>query len=174
MYTWKSYYVVQADYQHWANEALFSAADHLKPEYLTSDQGLCFSSIHHTVDRMLQVGQLWQARLRGEVLPTTSDDTAILHPDWRELKNALRLETRRLQDWLDSRPDAWYEGKIDYIASDGKMKDTWVRDALNHLYTHYAHQRGQVLAVLTRLDAPCPEMDFIDYRRVMDKILAED
>lgn len=173
MYTWKSYYVVQADYQHWANEVLFSAADHLKPAFLTSDQGLFFKSIHHTVDHMLLVSQVWQARLRGETRAAEPDYKTIQHPDWRDLKNALRKETRHLQDWLDSQPDAWFEGKINYIANDGRMKDNWVRDALNHLYTHYAHQRGQVSAVLTRLDAPFPEMDFIDYRRSMDKILAE-
>lgn len=173
MYTWKSYYVVQADYQHWANEVLFSAADHLKPEYLSSDQGLFFKSIHHTVDHLLLVSQIWQARLRGETQAPEPDDKTLRHPDWRALKIALRLETRHLQDWLDSQPDAWFEGKINFIDSDGRMKDLWIRDTLNHLYTHYAHQRGQISAVLCRLDAPFPAMEFTDYRRSMDKILAE-
>ncbi|MBK6744613.1 MAG: DinB family protein [Hydrogenophilales bacterium] len=173
MYTWKSHYVVQTDYQHWANEVLFSAIDHLKPEFLDSDQGLFFKSIHHTLDHMLLVSQVWQARLRGETLEPAPNYKAIQHPDWRELKNAMRKETRHLQDWLDRQPKAWFEGKITYVSSDGKMKDNWVRDVLNHLFTHYAHHRGQISAVLTRLEAPCPEMDFIYFRREMDKILAE-
>jgi uncharacterized damage-inducible protein DinB len=57
MYSWKSYFVVQADYQHWADEVLFSALDHLQSEAIGSEQGLCFNSIHHTVDHMLGVGQ---------------------------------------------------------------------------------------------------------------------
>ncbi len=172
MYTWKSYYVVQADYQHWANEILFEAADHLKPEFLASDQGLFFKSILHTIDHMLLVSQVWQTRLRGEISSEPPDYKHLHHPDWRELKNALRKETRRLQDWLDHQPDAWFEGRIAYTASDGRIQENWVRDALNHLYTHYAHHRGQVSAVLTRLEAPRPAMDFIFYRREMDKILA--
>jgi uncharacterized damage-inducible protein DinB len=172
MYTWKSYYVVQADYQHWANEVLFAAADHLKPEYLISDQGLQFRSILRSVDHMLLVSQVWQTRLRGETLAEPPDYKTVHHPDWRALKNAVRHETRGLQDWLDHRPDAWFEGKITYTAHDGKMRDNWVRDALNHLFTHYAHHRGELSAALTRLEAPCPEMDFIQYRREMDKILA--
>lgn len=64
MYTWKSYYIIQADYQHWANEVLFSALDHLQPDALASDQGLFFNSIHHTVDHMLLVSQAWLARLK--------------------------------------------------------------------------------------------------------------
>jgi uncharacterized damage-inducible protein DinB len=47
----------------------------------------------------------------------------------------------------------------------------WARDALTHLYTHYAHHRGQISAVVTRLGAPCPEMDFLFYRREMERLL---
>jgi uncharacterized damage-inducible protein DinB len=172
MYTWKSYYVVQADYQHWANEVMFEALGHLKPEYIASDQGLFFRSIHHTVDHILLVSQVWQARLRG-VEVVAPNYKVINEPDWRELENKLRKETRHLQDWLDHQPDAWFEGQIAYVSSDARLKSNWIRDALNHLFTHYAHHRGQISAVLTRLDAPCPEMDFIYYRRAMDRILAE-
>jgi uncharacterized damage-inducible protein DinB len=59
MYAWKSHFVVQADYQHWANEVLFTALDYLQPDVIDSDQGLFFNSIHHTVDHMLQVSQSW-------------------------------------------------------------------------------------------------------------------
>ncbi len=41
MYTWKSYFIVQADYQHWANEVMFTALGHLDQEAIVSDQGLC-------------------------------------------------------------------------------------------------------------------------------------
>jgi uncharacterized damage-inducible protein DinB len=68
MYTWKSYFVVQADYQHWANEVLFSALDHLNDEAIGADQGLFFNSIHHTADHILMVSQSWLARLKGENL----------------------------------------------------------------------------------------------------------
>ncbi len=172
MYTWKSYFVVQADYQHWANENLFSAADHLKLEFVASDQGLPYGSIHHTLDHMLVECQVWQARLRGATLPAHPDDKVILHPDWRELKNALRKETRHLQDWLDHQSDTWFEGKVTYMSTDGKMRDNWVRDVLNHLFSDLSFQRGQVAAVLARLDAPIPKQTFIDYRLAMDKILA--
>jgi uncharacterized damage-inducible protein DinB len=49
----------------------------------------------------------------------------------------------------------------------------WVRDVLTHLFTHYAHHRGQVSAVATRLGAPCPEMDFVYYRREMERLINE-
>jgi len=171
MYSWKSHFVIQADYQHWANEVLFSALDHLQPDVLGSDQGLFFKSIHHTVDHMLVVSQAWLARLKGESF--SPDYKVINHPDWRELKLALRKEARHLQDWLAARPDDFFDQRFSFSGSDGKAREMWVRDALTHLLTHYAHHRGQVSAVVTRLGGPCPEMDFVYYRREMDKLISE-
>jgi uncharacterized damage-inducible protein DinB len=171
MYTWKKYFVVQADYQHWANEVLFTSLDHLQPEVIDSDQGLFFNSIHHTIDHMLLVSQLWLARLQGEKLSVNFK--VINHPDWRDLKLSLRRETRKLQAWLEAQPPEFLDSQIEYTGSEGKLHTMWVRDVLAHLLTHYAHHRGQVSAVLTRLGAPCPEMDFVYYRREMARLLNE-
>lgn len=171
MYSWKNYFVVQADYQHWANEVLFGSLDHLRDDVIGSEQGLFFGSIHHTVDHMLVVSQSWLARLRGESL--TVNYKVINHPDWRELKIALRRETRRLQTWLNEQAPAFFDDRIAFNGSDGKPREMWVRDALIHLFTHYAHHRGQISAVATRLGAPCPEMDFVYYRHEMERLVSE-
>ncbi|HRH80814.1 MAG TPA: DinB family protein [Thiobacillaceae bacterium] len=171
MYTWKSYYIIQADYQHWANEVLFTVLEHLQPEYIASDQGLFFQSIHHTADHILLVSQAWLARMQGDNLAPNYREIA--HPDWRELQKAMRMETRKLQSWLEAQPDDWFDQQISFTGSDGKIRTMWVRDMLAHLFTHYAHHRGQISAVATRLGAPCPEMDFVYYRREMEKVLAQ-
>lgn len=171
MYAWKNHWVVQSDYQHWANEVMFSALDYLQPDVIGSDQGLFFNSIHHTVDHLLLVSQSWSARLQGERL--SINYKVINNPDWRELKLALRRETRKLQSWLEAQPTEFFDSKISYTSSDGKLQSMWVRDALTHLFTHYAHHRGQISAVVTRLGAPCPEMDFVYYRREMERLLSE-
>lgn len=171
MYSWKSHFVVLADYQHWANEVLFNSLDHLQPEVIGSDQGLYFKSIHHTVDHLLLVSQVWLARMRGESLEANYRE--INQPDFRELKQILRRETRKLQSWLDEQPETFFEAEMSFAGSDGKPRGMWVREALTHLFTHYAHHRGQISAVITRLGGPCPEMDFVYYRREMDKLLSE-
>ncbi len=171
MYTWKSYYVVQADYQHWANDVLFESLNRLLPEAIGRDEGLFFRSIHHTTDHMLVVSQVWQARLRGGNL--SPNYRAIQQPVWRDLQQALRQETRALQHWLESQPDSWFDAEIAFQGGDGHLRTMWVRDALTHLLTHYTHHRGQISAVATRLGAPCPEMDFVYYRRQVEKMLIE-
>jgi uncharacterized damage-inducible protein DinB len=171
MYTWKSYFVVQADYQHWANNVLFTSLNRLKPDALERDAGLFFKSIHHTVDHMLVVNQLWLARLQGASPQVNL--RVIQHPDWRELQSAIRRETRHLQEWLEAQPADFFEGETHYSSTDGQSHIMWVRDVLNHLFTHYAHHRGQISAVATAQGAPCPEMDYLYYRREMEKVLEE-
>ncbi len=171
MYSWKNHFVVQADYQHWANEVLFSALDFLQPDVLGSDQGLYFNSIHHTVDHMLVVSQSWLARLQGD--NPTVNYRVIQNPDWRELKIALRREARKLQSWLEAQPHEFFDNQFEFGNGDGKPRSMWARDALTHLFTHFAHHRGQISAVATRLGAPCPEMDYILYKREMERLLTE-
>ncbi|MBI5331624.1 MAG: DinB family protein [Betaproteobacteria bacterium] len=171
MPTWKQHFIEQADYQHWADDILFTAIDHLTPEAIEGDAGLFFKSIHHTVDHILMVSRVWFARLRGEALNV--DWRVIHHPDWRELKMALRREVRQHQAWLEAQPEDWFEGEAEFTASDGKPRRMSVHDALTHVFGHYQHHRGQVSAACTRLGAPCPEMDFVYYRRAVEKLLNE-
>ncbi|TCJ12894.1 hypothetical protein EZJ19_11725 [Parasulfuritortus cantonensis] len=170
MYTWKSFFVVQADYQHWANEALFASLARLRPEILDADEGPALPSIHHDIEHMLAVGQLWFARLQDA-------DAAALreahHPIWRELLNAVRLETRRLEKWLEAQPDAFFDAEVSFTDADGRARVMWVRDVLNHLYTEFARLRGQIGAAAARLGAPRAELDYASYRREMVKLLQE-
>jgi uncharacterized damage-inducible protein DinB len=171
MYSWKNYFFVQADYQHWANNVLFESLDYLSDEARKSDQGLFFNSAHHTVDHMLAVSRAWLARLKGEIWH--GDYKTILYPDWRKLKQALRQEARTLQHFLDGQGETFFEQRLSFQSSDGKARSMWVRDVLTHLMLHYVHHRGQVSAVATRLGAPCPEMDYVFYKRAMEAHLAE-
>jgi uncharacterized damage-inducible protein DinB len=169
MYSWKRYFTVQADYQSWANNALFESLGHLKTDVLERDEGLLFKSIHHTLDHLLAVSQLWLARLQGVEL--TMNFREIQHPVWRELQHAMRHETRHLQEWLEAQPESYFETEIQFTSSDGTTRSMWVRDLLTYLFNDYTHYRGQISAVATRLGAPYPEMDFVHYRSEMEKLL---
>lgn len=171
MYSWKTHFIAQADYQHWANEVLLDALDHLQADVIESDQGLYCGSIHRAIDQMLLVQQMWFARLQGETL--TADHRVLHHPDWRELKQALRRETRKLQSWLDMQPEGFFDGEITFIGREGGQHRMWVREVLVQLFTHAAHQRGQITAVITRMGGPLPDVDFVSYRREMDRLLTE-
>ncbi|MCX7674191.1 MAG: hypothetical protein N2Z63_11465 [Thiobacillaceae bacterium] len=171
MYGWKSHFVIQADYQHWANEAMLASLGHLTPDSLTSDQGLYFRSIHHTVDHMLTVLKEGMACLQGEC--QRLNHWQLHHTDWGELQSALRHDTRRLQTWLQEQEEDFFEREIAVSGADCRPQPMWARDLLTHLFTHAAHCRGQVIAAACRLGAPYPQLAFSIYRREMERLLNE-
>ncbi len=168
MITWKKHFLYQVDYQHWANDILFASLDHLDDAARRSPQGLFFENVHKTVEHLLLENRNWMARLRQE--PPPAQDRA-RDGEWKDLKNALRLDMRDMQRWLDAQPDSFFDQRLSYLATNNQSHSAWVRDILTHIMTHMAHHRGQLSAVATRLGAPMPEMDFITYRREMGEHL---
>lgn len=169
MTTLKKHFVYQADYQHWANDALFATVDVLDETARQDNQGMVFENIHKTLNHILLVTRNWMLRLKGDSLGAGREELYVA--DWKELKNALRQEFREAQRWLEAQPEDYFEEQISYIDTQGQAQQIWVRDALTHIMTHAAHLRGQVSAVIVRLGAPAPQMDFIFYKREMEKSL---
>ncbi|WP_179958439.1 DinB family protein [Chitinimonas arctica] len=170
MITWKNHFLYLVDYQHWANDKLFECLDKLSDEARKRDEGLFFKSIHGTANHLLVNNQLWFGRLKGEAQESRSDQQ--LHEEWRELKQALRQTVRHTQHWLQAQPPEFFEGELHFHSGSGMEHVNWVHDVLTHFATHYAHHRGQIAAIATKLGAPIPEMDFIYYRRDMQDSLA--
>ncbi|ARU30640.1 hypothetical protein CAP31_02400 [Sulfuriferula sp. AH1] len=170
-YAWKSYFVVQADYQQWANDRLFAALGRVDADLLTSAQGLYFDSIHHTVDHILLVNRLWFARLRGERF--VADFAKITHTDWNQLIEVTQAQARELQLWLEQCDDAFFERQLAYFTTKGEPQQMWMRDVLTHMMTHQVHHRGQISAVITRLGYRSLEMDYVYYKRQMDAYRSE-
>lgn len=162
-YTWKSYFVVQVDYQLWANDRMFAALGRLDAPLLMQDMGLFFHSIHHTVDHLLLVNQLWLARLRGE--SSRVDFSKITYPDWNQLIETTQAHMREWQLWLEECDDAFFERELIYLTSKGEDEQMWVRDVLTHMMTHQAHHRGQISAAVTHLGYSALEMDYLYYKR---------
>lgn len=169
MTTLKKHFIYQADYQHWANDKLFATLDALDETARQGSQGMVFDNIHKSVNHILVVTRNWMARLQQA--PRIAEHGELLIGDWKELKNALRLEFREAQRWLEAQPENFFDEQVDYLNSDHQPRQIWVRDALTHIMTHAAHLRGQVTAVAVRLGAPEAEMDYIFYKNDMEKSL---
>ncbi len=164
-YAWKSYFVVQVDYQLWANDRMFATLGRLDAVVRLQEMGLFFHSIHHTVDHLLLVNKLWFARLRGE--SSKVDFSQITCPDWNQLIEKTQANLRDLQLWLEGCDDAFFESELSYLTSKGEHETMWVRDVLTHMMGHQTHHRGQISAVVTRLGYPALEMDYLYYKREM-------
>jgi len=170
MISWKSHFLYQFDYQHWACDQLFQSLDKLSDEARKRDEGMFYKSIHGTVNHLLVSALVWGGRIKGESADYRNDQE--LFEDWRELKLATKQTIRQLQHWLQAQPPEFFVEELRYSMSSGKEHVSWVHDVLTHFVTHAAHCRGQISAVATRLGAPAPDLDYILYRRDMQESLA--
>ncbi|MCB1887579.1 MAG: DinB family protein [Rhodocyclaceae bacterium] len=163
---WRQHFRTQVDYQLWANQVLFESLSGLSAEALTRPEGLFFPSIHHTVDHMHVVADIWFARLEGRHIE--ADFSHIRTPDWHTLKHDLQQSIRQLGHWLESRDEALFGQTITYRRLGGAQSATTASDILTHLMGHFSHHRGQISAVATRLGAPAPEMDYLYFLRDLE------
>jgi uncharacterized damage-inducible protein DinB len=166
----KQYFLYQTDYQHWANDVLFNALDRLDEESRRSNQKLFFGSIHKSVDHLLFFSRKWNARLQGE--QQAAGYSEVLNADWRELKSALRREIRDMQRWLERQPETFFDGQLSYRRTlSHEESGVWVRDALTHMFTYAALERGHISAAGSVLGAPFPDMAYYTYRLEMGEHL---
>jgi uncharacterized damage-inducible protein DinB len=166
----KNYFLYQADYQHWANDILFSALDRLDDESRNNPETLYFGSIHDSVDHLTFFYRKWLARLKGE--PFTENYSKASHIEWRTLKNSFRHEVRALQHWLEQQPEAFFDTRLNYRRTlNHDEKGVWVRDALTHIFTYGAIERGRISGAASAMGAPYPDMAYFTYRLEMGEHL---
>jgi len=163
---WRQHFRTQVDYQLWANQILFESLSGLAAEALARPEGLFFPSIHHTVDHLHVVTQIWFARLEGRHMD--ADFAHIQTTDWHQLKHDLQQTIRELGHWLDSRDEDFFAQSIAYRRLGGTPSSSVASDILTHLMGHFIHHRGQISAVATRLGAPAPEMDYLFFVRDLE------
>lgn len=159
----------QIDFQYWANESLFASLDKLSDEARKRDEALPYKSIHATLVQMLALNILWQGRIDGDA-PSKPFDRSFFD-EWRELKQALRMSMRQLQHDLQAKPATFFEGQLTYSLTVERETSNWVRDVLAHYCAETTHFRGMIVAVSTRLGAPLPDLDYLNYRREMQDSL---
>ena len=166
----RNYFIYLADYQHWANDALFNALDRLDDATRTNPNTLYYGNIHDSLDHLAFFFKKWHCRLKGE--PFIERYSGRQHGDWRELKNTLRHEIRELQHWLEQQPDDYFDHRLTYQRTlNHQESGLWVRDALTHMFTYAALERGHIATAATALGAPNPDMSYYSYRMEMGEHL---
>jgi uncharacterized damage-inducible protein DinB len=170
MMDFKQHFIYQTDYQHWANDALFSALDRLDEGARTSQQKLFFGSLHNSVDHLLFFYGKWFSRLKGEHQGPSYSGT--VHADWRELKNCMRRDIREMQRWIERQPQDYFDERLFFKRTLSREENSvWVRDAFTHVFTYASLERGHMSAVATSLGAPLSSMSYYTYRLEMGEHL---
>ena len=156
---------VLARYNAWANHHLYHAVGLLSDEQFRADRGVFFKSLHGTLNHLLVTDRIWMGRFTGKPEAGLKLDS-ILFEDFDALHAARQAEDTRIITYVDGLDDRALEGSFSYRrASTPEHFAAELAPALDHLFNHQTHHRGQAHAVLTGFGVEAPSLDLVGFYR---------
>ncbi|MER9655935.1 DinB family protein [Mesorhizobium sp. M0152] len=161
----RQHFMMFAAYNQWANGRIYDAATELDEEEFNRDVGAFFGSLMGTLNHLLTADRIWMKRFTGEGdAPTTLD--AILYRALPGLRMAREAEDRRIIDWIGGLSDKALTGRFTYMTvSDMRTVSQRLAPALDHVFNHQTHHRGQAHMILTVLGRPSVQLDLASFQR---------
>jgi len=153
-----------AAYNRLANERLYAACARLSDDQRRQDLDAFFGTIHGTLNHIMVGDRIWMARFAGETVPSTGLD-AILYDDFAALTAARAEEDARIEGFFAGADEAFLDGSIAYVNNAGLAFDDVLAVLVPHFFNHQTHHRGQVHAMITRLDRSLAPV--LDMHRVL-------
>lgn len=169
MNAYKQHFLRLAIYNRWAYHQLFDKLkENTSDEKYFEDSGLFFRSIHGTLVHLLLSSKLWYARLtKSSSNPLNYDQYPFeINSYWsRDPTDWEKSVTDRIdlvQQILEE-CDRWIvyvnqlnceqlenEQSISYLDTQGNKCERKHSEALDHIFNHNTHHRGQITAVMTK------------------------
>lgn len=158
-------YAMFAGYNEWANRRLYAVAARLDAAQYRAERGAFFGSVHRTLNHLLVTDRIWMSRFTGAPVALALD--AVLHEDFEALQAARREEDARIVAFVAGLDAAALDAPVVYANSAGRRFTQPLASALDHLFNHQTHHRGQVHALLTGFlgNAAVPGLDLMLYQR---------
>ena len=143
-----------ARYNRWQNANLYGVADALSDEERRRDRGAFFGSVHKTLAHLLWGDQMWLHRFAGMPRPEgvgSIAGTALLYPDWSEMKRKRADVDETIIAWADGLDADWFKTDLTYYSAAVQRDITGTKWMLvAHMFNHQTHHRGQVHCMLTQ------------------------
>ncbi|MGR7995309.1 DinB family protein [Xanthobacter sp. ZOL 2024] len=155
-----------AAYNAWANARLYDAAAALGPELCARPMGAFFGSVIATLNHLVVTDRIWLSRLEASGAPQPALDT-MLETDLAALRALRATEDARLLAFTRHLDVARLAAPVVYANSSGRSFSQSCASALDHLFNHETHHRGQVHTLLTQLGgrAAAPSLDLVAFQR---------
>ena len=149
---------LMADYHAWALARLYAEVDALSDEDYFRDCGQFFGSVHGTLNHLLLVEHLWQARMQQTVFPVTGLDQQ-LEPGRAALKARLQAFAHGWRAFVDGLDATTVAGDLTYRNLQGTPHTLPFASLVLHVFNHATHHRGQTSIALVQLGRTAPVMD---------------
>jgi uncharacterized damage-inducible protein DinB len=159
-------YRTLAAYNAWANARLYDAAAVLGPQACARPMGAFFGSLIGTLNHLVVADRIWLARFEGTDGPQPALDT-MLETHLAALRGLRAAEDARIIDFAERLTPERLDGTLSYANSSGRIFTQALSSALDHVFNHQTHHRGQAHALLTQLGgrAAAPSLDLIAFQR---------
>ena len=156
-----------AQYNRWANERLYEAAEQLSDADYRADRGAFFGSLHGTLNHLLVADRIWMRRFTGEG-PTYENLDEIVHDNLASLAVARRDEDERIIFFVETLGESEIASTFSYVPISTPEEVTQpLGPALAHFFNHQTHHRGQAHGLLTEIGGrkSAPPLDLIYFQR---------
>ena len=145
-----------ARYNRWMNDKLYGIAAELGDEARKRDCGAFFKSVHGTFNHLLLADRVWLARMKGESVPKGFMGPGIrsldqeLYAEFDDLRRERALTDDELSEWVAGLSPERIAGPLAYTRRGQKVEHPlwW---AVEHLFNHQTHHRGQITTLFTQL-----------------------
>ena len=114
------------------------------------------------LNHLYLVDRLWFARFTGESYQPSGLDEEV-EPDRDQLLERIDQQARRWVEFATGVSGDSLSGTLNYRNTQGRKRSVNRAGALQHVFNHGTHHRGQVSAGLTGLGREAPEMDLFYY-----------
>jgi uncharacterized damage-inducible protein DinB len=151
-----------ARYNRFVNQALIESLSRLAPAALAEPRGSYFGSIQGILDHVITTDINWLRRFRElfpndeplnrpRLAPPGHAWTNFAFSDFAELCRERALVDAIFVDWIAAADTSRFGEVLAYRDSHDKPLRFYCRDALDHVFNHQTHHRGQISQILDEL-----------------------
>lgn len=146
-------------YNRWMNERLLQTCSQLSDAERKRDRGAPFGSIHGVWNHLLVCDRLWLARFQRAPLLYSRLDEEIC-ADWSELQTQRALTDDAIDAYIASLTLENLDSTLHFVSLSNpqpRQLPLWV--AVQHLFNHQTHHRGQITALMEQAGLDCGVTD---------------
>ena len=148
-----------AQYNRWMNERLMATCSQLSDAARKENRGAPFGSIHGLWNHLLVCDRLWLARFQNAPLPYARLDEEIC-ADWNELQIERALTDDAIDDYIASLTPEKLAATLRFTSmSNPQPRELPLWIAVQHLFNHQTHHRGQITALMEQAGLDCGVTD---------------
>lgn len=151
-----------ARYNRAANESLIAHLGTLSAAEIAKDRGSYFGSIQGLLDHLITCDINWLRRFRElfpddeplnrqRLSPPGSAWTEFSFPDFAEFRRERAAVDAIFEDWAAMADTSRFGEVLAYGDSHGHSKRYYFCDAVDHVFNHQTHHRGQISQILDEL-----------------------